>query len=345
MKIAFNSSPLKSGHKIRGIGFYTKNLLENLQTNPDIAIKEFSEISEIKTADIVHYPFFDLFQRTLPLRKKFPTVVTIHDIIPLLFPQHYPPGLKGSINNFWQKLALKDVRAIITDSQSSKKDIIEKLQFNSQQIFVVPLAAEERFRPLKNTNQLQEVQKKYHLPDNFVLYIGDINWNKNLVNLAQGCIEAKIDLVLVGKGFDKKENLNHPEMQSYLQFLTKFADLETVHLLGFIPDEEIVAVMNLAQVLLLPSLYEGFGLPILEAQASGTPVITSNLSSMPEVAGDGAIFVDPYSVRDISSAITKVINDQKLRGDLIRKGFINCRKFSWKKVAEETIAVYRKIVS
>lgn len=345
MKIAFCSLPLSTGHKVRGVGAYTKNLLESLKTNQDIEIQEFADISEVQSADIVHYPFFDLFQRSLPIFNRFPTIVTIHDVTPLVFAEHYPPGIKGLINLLWQKLALKNIKAIITDSQASKIDIAKYLNIGLNKIFVVPLASSSQFQPIKDFKLLSNIKTKYSLPDRFVLYTGNINWNKNLLNLAQACEEAEVDLVLAGSGFEQKDNLNHPELSSYKEFLDRFGKDPDKHILGFIPTEDLVVIMNLAQVLLLPSFYEGFGLPILEAQSCGTPVITSKVSSMPEVGGEGVLLVDPNSTSEISQAIKTLTTNSNLAQTQINKGFENVKKFSWEKCARETAEVYKKVAT
>ena len=149
----------------------------------------------------------------------------------------------------------------------------------------------------------------------------------------------------MGKDFEKQENLDHPEMASYRQFLQEFASHPRVHRLGFLPNEDLVAVMNLADVLLLPSFYEGFGLTILEAQACGTSVVTANISSVPEVAGDGAILVNPHSVNEISKAIRMIIESEDQRTKLVKAGFKNVSCFSWENTAKDTIKVYENIIS
>lgn len=343
MKIAINSSPLKTGHKVRGIGFYTRNLITSLK-DLGVEVEEFTDIREVKDVDVVHYPFLDLFYRSLSLKNKFPTVVTIHDVTPLVFPQHYPPGIKGSLNNFWQKLALKDIKAVITDSQASKKDISKYLNINLKKIYPVYLAQEERFHLIKDKTKLSLVSKKYNLPANFALYVGSVNWNKNLLNLTQACINTETDLVLVGRDFENRDNLEHPERKSYGQFLAKYAQHRKVHIQGFINDDDLVEIMNLSKVALLPSFYEGFGLPILESQACGIPIITSNISSMPEVAGDGALFVNPYNVADISGGLETIMNNSSKREEIIKKGFENVKRFSWEKTAKETVNIYCKIL-
>lgn len=344
MKIAIDVSPLNNAHKNRGVGAYTINLLSELKKISELQIQEFNNLAEVKTADVIHYPYFDLFKHSLILHNKIPTVVTIHDAIPLAYPKAYPAGIKGSINFFWQKRALKKAAAVITDSGASKEDIIKYLGISEEKIFPVSLAPFTHFHKIENINELEKVRNKLNLPKKFAVFVGNVNWNKNLLNLSEATINAGIDLILIGKSFEEKNNLDHPELQSYKNFLNKYSDNPQVHILGFMNNEDLTAIINLAYVLLLPSFAEGFGLPILEAQICGTPVITSNISSMPEVAGKGALMVDPYSVESISQAIDNINKNQKIRFNLIKNGFENVKKFTWKKTAEETIKVYQKSI-
>lgn len=342
MKVAFCSLPLKTGHKTRGIGVYTRNLLEALKKQEGIQTQEFGNLAEVKSADIVHYPFFDLFQHSLPWQKPFPTVVTIHDVIPLVYSQHYPPGIRGSWNNFLQRRALQDVSAVITDSAASKKDIVQYLKVPGEKIHVVPLAPASHFQKINDDKILKRVKDKYNLPQEFALYTGNVNWNKNLLNLTEATLKADTNLVLVGKSFEERKNLDHPEMQSFKQFLHQYYNNPKVHILGFVEDEDLVAITNLAKVVMLPSFAEGFGLPILEAQICETPVITSSVSSMPEVAGKGALLVDSGSVEDIVEAFKK-IDDKKISDNLVKEGLENVKRFSWEITAKETAQVYAQI--
>lgn len=344
IRVGICTSPLKSGHKMRGIGFYTKNLLESLQQRSDVEVIEFDDVNKIRDVDLIHYPYFDLFYQTLPIVKKLPTVVTIHDVIPLVFPKYYPPGIKGKIGHCLQKFSLLNVRAIITDSQSSKHDIEKYLGINPVKIYPIYLAPDKNFKSVNNKKELNKISKKYSLPEFFSLFLGNVNWNKNLVNLTQACLDAGVDLVLIGKDFENKDDLDHPERKSYKEFLEKFANNPKIHILGFIPDKDLRIIFTLAQMLLYPSFHEGFGLPVLEAQACGIPVVTSNISSLPEVAGEGAIFVDPYDVKNIKDVILKLMIDQDLKTRLIQKGFDNVKKFSWDKTAAETVLVYQQVI-
>lgn len=344
IKVAINSLPLHSGHKTRGIGTYTRSLIQSLREIKDVELQEFSQISEVQGADLVHYPFFDLFQRTLPAKKILPTVVTVYDTTPLIFPNHYPPGVKGKVNNFLQTLALRKVDAVITISEVSKNDIKKYLGVNTGRIYPIHIAPAGHFRVLEDKRTLDQVAQKYKLPGSFALYMGSVNWNKNLINLTQACIDEEVNLVLAGKDFEDRNNLDHPERKSFKEFLQKFSDNPLVHILGFVQEEDLVGIVNLANMTMLPSFYEGFGLPILESQICGTPVITSNTSSMPEVAGEGALLVDPYDVGSIRFAIRKIFDDWDVRKILVEKGFNNVKDFSWKETARQTLDVYRKIL-
>lgn len=344
INISINSSPLSSGHKTRGIGFYTKNLLAYLKQVPELRVTEFTKLSEIKETDVVHFPFFDLFQHSLSWNLKFPTVVTVHDVTPLVFPEHYPPGIKGSINLQLQKFSLKKAGAIITDSEASKQDIIRYFGIKPEKIYVIYLAPAEHFKVIDNKTELKKTGTKFELPEKFALFSGSANWNKNLLNLTESCLRAKMDLVLVGKDFENQNDLDHTERKSYRQFLEKYSKNPLVHIKGFVENDDLVKITNLATLVLLPSFYEGFGLPIVEAQACGIPVITGNIASMPEVAGDGALFIDPDNVNQISQAILEITENPEVALNLKKKGLENIKRFSWKKVAIETLAVYKQVL-
>lgn len=343
MKVAFNVLALKNSHNSRGIGTYAKNLLENLKKISTLTIQEFYDESEIVDADLIHYPFFDLFQRTLPIFKKFPTVVTIHDVIPIKFPKHYPPGIRGRVNNFFQILALRNVSAIITDSVSSKKDIEKYLKVSPQKTFSIPLAASSDFQKSNDNNFLVKLTEKYNLPSHFAFYAGDINWNKNIVTMVEACQKAGIWLVLVGSNFKSQDNLDHPELASYRRFLDQIKSSPKVKIIGLVSKEELIGLMNLATVTLLLSFYEGFGLTLLESQACGTPVIASNISSIPEIVGEGGLLVSPYKVDDIVLAIKNIFNDKNLHEKLSFQSLQNVKKYSWNKTALETFKIYQKV--
>ena len=348
MKVAIDVSPLKSAHQFRGIGAYTKNLVKALQS---VKRADFEEVlveeGKIpKDCDLIHYPFFDLFFRSLPLLRGKKTVVTIHDTTPLVFPEHYPPGIKGRLKLSAQKIALKTVNAVIADSKNSQKDIVKYLNYPKEKIFVVYLAAANIFQPIKERKKLTKIRKKYHLPRQFILYVGDVNYNKNILGLAKACQSIKVPLVIIGKQtVQKKFDKTHVENQPLVQLIKLYGEDPEVVRLGFVPNEELVILYNLATVYCQPSFYEGFGLPVLEAMACGTPVVTSKKASLAEIAGRAAILVDPYDISDIANGLTVAIDDEDLREDLIARGLKQAKKFSWEKVADETYKVYQKVVS
>lgn len=354
MKVGFNTLPLYSGHKMRGIGYYTKNMLEYLKEMKDMEIVEFNSISEVEDVEIIHYPWFDLYFHSLPIRKKFPTVVTVHDVIPLLFPKHYPSGIKGKINFHLQKLALKNCVSVITDSLASKSDIMKYLGVKEEKIAIVPLAADSKFRRLTE-NILLKVKMKYKLPEKFIMYAGDANWVKNLSFLLESfrkLIEdpefCDVKLVLAGGIFLKNvENIDHPELDSLKKFnrnIIEFNLKEKIYRPGNLKDEELAAFYNLATVYVQPSLYEGFGLPILQSFACGTPVISSNRGSLPEVGGKAALYFDPANTKSLVSLLKEVLSDKSLRYKLAKQGFKEVSKFTWEETAVKTVEIYRKVL-
>lgn len=355
MKIAINILPLKTAHKDRGIGFYTSNLLENLKKDPEIDIQEFTGISEVKQADVVHYPWFDFFFHTLPINKKFKTVVTIHDVIPLMFPVQYPVGIKGKYFFLLQKLALKNCKRIITDSNISKIDISKYLKQEGKKISVIHLAANENFK-IQTDTKLIHIKRKYHLPERFILYVGDANWVKNLPFLIEGFRElskinnfSDVALVLINGVFLKNlENIDHPELKDLKRIneLIKYNNLEDkVIKPGDLDLDELISFYNLATVYVQPSLYEGFGLPILEAFSCGVPVLSSNRGSLMEVGGDAALYFDPTRMDQFVSLLIDIMNDKSLRNKISKLGIQRAAKFSWDKVIDETKKVYSKVIN
>jgi hypothetical protein len=242
IKIGFPSAIASSNHAGRGIGFYTKYLIASLQETSEVSIKMVESRSDISEVDVMHYPTFDFFKQTLKIDPKKPTVVTIHDVTPLLFPNNFPPGIKGQINLFFQKRQLQKASKIITDSDCAKKDITKVLKFPDKKTEVVYLAQAEHFRVITDNKILQSVVRRYHLPESFALFT-------DLLNITQACIDSHMPLVLVGKSFDSRDHLEHPEMASYRQFINVYANHPLIHILGFVEDHDLVAITNLASML------------------------------------------------------------------------------------------------
>lgn len=354
MKIAIDISPLEgrhsSDHRVRGTGFYVRDLKSSLQ-------KYFSENkyhffvnrkglpSDI---DVVHYPYFEPFFQTLPFLKKYPSVITIHDLIPLVFPKHFPSGIKGNIRWQLQKILLRQIDQIITDSESSKKDIIRLTGINGERITVIYLAASEEFTQvseIKNSFMLKEVRRKYNLPEKYVLYVGDGTWNKNLPRIIQAVEAANVSLVIVGKALvDEDINWKNAWNNDLVETQRFVKNNKQITRLGFVSTQDLICIYKLATIFIMPSLYEGFGLPVLEAMVCGCPVITTKEGSLPEVAGNAAFYVDAYSSKSIKDGIQFLYKDTRLRKELSDKGLNQAKKFSWEKTVKETIRVYEKIV-
>jgi glycosyltransferase involved in cell wall biosynthesis len=343
IKVALDKTPTISAHRTRGIGNYTANLITELKKRQGIELILFDNPKSPPVADVVHYPYFDLFNRSLLLNLKSKTVVTIHDVIPLIFPRRFPVGIKGRVNLFLQKLALKNCEAIICDSEQSKKDVIGKLGVPSAKVHVTYLAPSSNFKEIKDKDVLASVSKKYKLPDKFVLYVGDVNWNKNIHNLLKAVQLNGCSIVLVGQAFVSPTLKEAKEIDDLIENLNL---AEKVVKTGFVEQEDLVAIYSKALCTVMPSYYEGFGLPILESMSCQTPVICSNNSSIKEIVNGAAIFCDPHSPQDIAEKIAYVLNlSQKDILTLKTKSLKNALKFSWPTVAKQTAEIYQLIAS
>ncbi len=348
MKIAIDFSPLYSEHQYRGIGFYTKRLFEAMQP---IAKKQEVELELVKSidklrflqVDLIHYPYFSPFFPSLPSKPLVSSVVTIHDLIPVKYPQHFPAGVRGRWHWRQQKNRLKQVKAVITDSQIWRQQITEMTDFPKDKIFSIPLAAGEEFKLVKNRKVLTRVEKKYNLPGKFIFYVGDVNWNKNVNGLIKAFVEFKTShedfkLVLAGKAF-KKRDLS--ETKTLVQLIKSFGLNQKIKFLGFVPTEDLVVIYNLASVYCQPSFDEGFGLSVLEAMACGCPVVAAKAGSLSEICGKAAIMVEPDKITAIATGIIKALAK---RSELVEEGLKQVEKFTWQKTARETLAIYRKAV-
>ncbi len=305
MKVGIHLGGVRGGHEVRGIGVHTSELMRALRIlrYKDIRISKFEPKEKY---DLVHYTVFKPFSFSLPFRKPAKKVVlTIHDLIPLIYPEHYPAGIKGNLIFLIQKLLIKkNVDAIITISETSKKDICRFLGVDPSKIHVIYLAPKGIFKRIADSEK-RIAKEKYNLPDSFALYVGDVNYNKNIPGLIEMCKHSNIPLVIVGKQAKdiENQNLNHPELMHL-----KGLNWSNVTRLGFVPDEDLAVIYNLAEVYVQPSFYEGFALPPLEAKACGTWVIATKIQAHTEIL-DGK------------------------------------RDYSWEKTARETVEVYKTVNS
>lgn len=351
-KIAIDISPTQDGNAIRGVGYYTSNLISALQheikTNSKYKNYQIDLITENRNLkseiyDLVHYPYFDPFKLTLPKVTKIPTIVTVHDLIPRQFKNHFPAGIKGELKWLIQKHNLKKVNKIITVSNYSKFIINNLTNYPQQNIFATYLAADKSFKPCLDKNKLTEIQKKYNLPKKFVLFVGDINWNKNIPNLVKACLKLKYPLVIVGSAATKKDVPNHPWTKDLRWLQNKALTLKSSNILtltGFVSDQDLPYFYNLATVYCQPSFAEGFGLPLIQAMQSGCPVAYSQDSCLPEIMDNNGISFNPNSVKSIQKSLFQFWTKPEIRQKYIQLGLIRAKQFNWKFTALQTLAVY-----
>jgi len=267
--------------------------------------------------------------------------VTIHDCIHLMFPQYLPNRLAHTYARASISLAARRATRVLTVSESSKRDILRFVDAPADKIDVIYNAYDERFGVEPGEDEVARVRERYQLHDEFVLYAGNVKPHKNLERLIEAFDLVRrrgldhLKLVLIGDEISKYAALRRAVHQYRLHKYVRF--------LGYMPEETLAVMYRLAGVFVFPSLYEGFGLPPLEAMASGTPVVTSNVSSLPEVAGDAAVLVDPYDPQAIADGIHRVLTDEGLRRDLRRKGLARAHQFSWEQSARRVREIYGEV--
>ncbi len=351
MRVLLDTRPLLDANNGRGVGMYTRQLLAALRkegkgrTVEVVATHEHPERKKWnhEEFDLVHFPFFDLFFTTLPRITKTPVVVTVHDVIPLVFPQAYPAGIKGKLRFLWQKWRLSKVQAVITDSQRSQLDITEHLGISEHKIHVIPLAAVPEFEPQSEYFQAK-YREEFSLPEKYIVYVGDINYNKNLPTLLLALTQLPdVHLVVVSATF---RNTAIPEGKKLSEIIRENDLQDRIHYPKIPVDrpEVLSSVLQGARCLVQPSLYEGFGLPVLEALQSGAIVVSSHAGSLPEVAGEAAFLVEP-TIAGLQKGIEAALSLRgSARDERIDHGLKWASHFSWEKVAQETLAVYEGVV-
>ena len=366
-------SPVRIGIDARklhdfGIGTYIRNLLRQLaRLDRDTefvvlarpadcdALGSLGENFRAVPETVANYSVAEQFRIPFALRREGVTlfhaphyvlpplvtcrsVVTIHDCIHLMFPQYLPSRLALTYARASIVLASRRATRVLTVSESSKRDILRFVDVPADKIDVIYNAYDERFGVEPREEDVVRVRERYQLHDEFVLYAGNVKPHKNLERL----IEA-FDLV-------RKRGLEHLKLVLIGDEISKYAALRRavhkhqlhkyVRFLGYLPEETLAVMYRLAGVFVFPSLYEGFGLPPLEAMASGTPVVTSNLSSLPEVTGDAAVLIDPYDPAAIADGIHRVLTDETLRRDLRTKGLARAQQFSWEQSVRRVREIY-----
>lgn len=265
------------------------------------------------------------------------SIITFHDLTFFKFPQEHTFAkrmfFKTSI-----RLSLRKADAIITVSENTREDVLRISQYPGEKVFSIPLGVGPNFQKIVDEHKLSTVVEKYNLPEKYVLFVGTIEPRKNLEVLLEAHEKIQndrspLDLVLVGKlGWKFKDVLKRIENSQYSN---------RIHRLGYVDYEDLPYLYNLAQVFTYPSLYEGFGLPVLEAMACGTPVITSDASSLPEIVGDAGVLIPPRDVGALQESIWRIMNDEKLRAELSNAGMSRASMYSWENTARKTYEVYR----
>lgn len=337
-----------------GFGFYVKNLVENLkkidkenryfllkpQSEKDLSTPQRFVWDQFKMprlalksgVDILHQPCF-----SAPIiHFKMKIVVTIHDLIAIRFGKDIPFFSRQFFGK-WMPFSYHWADRIICDSEHTKKDVIKILKIPEEKIKVIYLAAGKKFNNKIDKNEVQRVKMKYKIGNKYLLHTGTLSPRKNLAFLIRVFSRIVRDqpeykLVIAGKKGWYYEGLFNLVQSLQLKEKIVFA--------GYVPDEDSQALHGGATLFLFPSLYEGFGLPPLEAMSCGTPIISSNTSSLPEIVGEGGILLSPHDELGWSREIKRLLSDSRLRTKLKEKGLKQAQKFSWKKCAQETIKIY-----
>lgn len=348
--------------KKTGLGVYTEHLVRELRQNfnhkhqyclyekdpqkelntPGRLIWENIELPGLAKrdkVDVLHVPAF-----AAPVNKPAPLVVTVHDLIGKVFPNQ-----SGWPSRFywgqWLPNSFRNADRIIADSENTKKDIIKHLAMSEGKIRIIYPSGHESFSPHLLPEKIDEVKRKLGIREKYFLFVGTIEPRKNLTRVIEAFLQFKknqksgtnYQLAVVGS-----QAFAHGKV--FRDMLHRFgAQQEDVLYSSYIAHEDLNALYQGAVALLFPSLYEGWGLPVLEAMACGTPVLTSNTSSLPEVAGDAALLVDPYDVDAICSGIKRLTDDTALWEQLVVRGLRRVKKFSWKQTAEQTLEVYQSL--
>jgi glycosyltransferase involved in cell wall biosynthesis len=292
-------------------------------------------------ADLAHVPYF-----ASPLAPSIPTVVTIHDLIPMVLPA-YRGGVLVRLYTSLVAAAATRAKTIITDSAASRRDIVARLGIPAERVRVIYLAAEARYRPVVDPAQREAVRQKYGLPDRCVLYLGGVDQRKNLPGLLHAytwvvaALKGQYPLVLAGR-------LPEPAPPLFPDLRRKVAELgleKVVQLIGQVDEADKPALYSIASLFVYPSRYEGFGLPVLEAMACGTPVVASNAASLPEIVGGAGFLVDPDDGQGMAGAIIAALIQKDLHASLREKGLAQAARFTWEKTARETLAVYQEALA
>jgi len=367
-KILIDSVSLLS--QLTGIGRYTYEISKYLKENDELDINFFygyrsrkllepyrlSNIKNIKSLVVKNQfvkkiarkilvqsskilaPVYDIYWQPnfIPNEniKAKKTVTTVHDFSAVLYKEYHPKERIEYFEKFFFKNIYKS-DLIITGSEFTKQEILQRLDFEEEQVKVIYHGIDHKLFKIYD-----DLTLSFNLPKQFIFSVGSIEPRKNLIgllnayNMLDDTYKEEYSLVLAGfKGWKNQEIMNLIEKNK-----------DYIHYLGFISDEDLAKTYNLASLFVYPSFYEGFGLPPLEAMACGTPVITSDISSLPEVGGEAVVYCDPHDINDIKKKIEFVLSDKKLQKDMVGKGLQRAKMFTWEKSAQEHLKVFNEVL-
>ena len=366
MRIAFDGTTLRPGRT--GVGYYTEHLLHHIvQEGPDDEVVVVSNRPVDTTRPLPSRVHVDapssriprlVWMQTLapralrrlhpdiahftngmvPLASRVPTVVTIHDMSLTMYPRYHPTR-RVTLNRPLVDLAARRADAIITVSQSAKRDIMSVYNLPADRVHVVHEAAAPSFTRVEDASILARVRKQHGLPERFILYVGTIEPRKNLPSLIEGFAKRHLSgdlphrLVCAGPYGWLSRDLE--------SLLDRLKIRHAVHFAGYLPFDDLPALYSLAEMFVFPSLYEGFGLPVIEAMACGVPVVTGDVAALNEVGGHAVERVASLESESIGDAMTALARDAARREELKRLGLARAQTFSWRRAARETLDVYK----
>jgi glycosyltransferase involved in cell wall biosynthesis len=370
MKIAIDARSANLHHGT-GIGTYTENLISemlSLDSKDEFTLfcsAKFNEQFNKKNSNIVyssgkHGSFYEKYYIPNELSKshvdlyhipqngigfdfdtEIPTIVTIHDLIPYIMPDTVG---KNYLDRFLRDMPniIASSSGILTVSEYSKKDILKFFSsYPEDKIFVTPLAANNNFKPLNKNECKLFVENTYGVKTPYILYIGGFSLRKNALGLIKAFIKVYKDLdkpykLLIGGPL-------RDEGEKLLTFIKENNMEDKIIFCGYIEDIFLPILYSGCDVFVYPSFYEGFGLPPLEAMSCRAPVITSKLTSIPEVTKDNAILIDPYKIDELEESLVTLLNDENLKAELSQKGYLRSLEFTWQKTAQTTLEVYKQL--
>ncbi len=285
--------------------------------------------------DVVHGPV-----NVVPLAGRVPGIATIHDLAFLAYPEQYPSIQRRYLKTM-TRLSARHARRVITVSEFTRQDVISRLDVPDDRVTAVPNGVDPSFFPRTATVELERFRREYRLPDQFLLFVGTLQPRKNLIGLLRAFATipkpARVPLYVVGAPGWMYHDI-------YAE-VSQLGIANEVHFPGYAASGTLPLWYSASTAFVYPSFYEGFGLPVLESMACGTPVVASNRTSLPEVVGDAGLLVDPDDTEEIAGALETILNDENQRRELAARALKRAARFTWNRTARETVAVYRQVVN